>query len=78
MHIVPVITWQLEITGPELVILSKALTGTLKANTGERRQAHELAVKLAEQRAKKVREMHEVAEGTLRVVSELPPPEEAA
>lgn len=77
-HCAPEITWILELTGSELVLVSKALTGSLKSNSGERRAAHMLAVKIAEQRAKKVREMLEIADGAVRVIGELEvPPDDA-
>jgi hypothetical protein len=77
-HCSPEITWVLELTGPELLLVSKGLTGTLKPNTGERRAAHELAVRIAEQRAKKAREMLEIAEGAQRVIGALEVPEDDA
>ena len=73
MQTVPEITWQLDLTQQELTLVSKGLTGTLKA--GDRRRAHELALRIAEHRARRLTEFAEVAEGALKVISELPVPD---
>ena len=73
MQTVPEMTWQLDLSTQELTLVSKGLTGTLKL--GERRRAHELALRIAEHRARRLMEFAEVAEGALKVISELPMPE---
>lgn len=62
-------TWVVEFDSPELTLISKGLTGTLKP--GERKAAMELAKQLADMRAQKGGELVEVLNGAAARVNEL-------